>query len=115
MSDIKIVIQGEILDKESIVAAIQKAIAADPEITKGKIVTVTDSMTYSEKVVLAIQKLVEQECSSVIIHHPNPELKGPNQVIETSLSYENLNFRFEGDSLLECLQKALAFKGKAID
>ncbi len=59
----------------------------------------------------AIGELTSEEGESVTIHCGNVEFSGPNRAIDYNASYPNFDFvRFEGDSLVECLENAVNAK-----
>lgn len=58
-------------------------------------------------IVDAIRKLTRGECTSVTIHNPNPDYTGPDYLICYHKDCEGSAEAFRGDTLLECLHKAI--------
>lgn len=59
----------------------------------------------------AIGELTDREVASVTIHHSNPDFYGPNEIIDCSGYWTNgMPVRFEGDTKVEALEKAVAAK-----
>lgn len=58
-----------------------------------------------------VQELSEDELSSVTIFYPNPDFGGSDYAIETCGPWTEMkDRRFEGESPVECLRKALEAK-----
>jgi hypothetical protein len=62
----------------------------------------------------AIMALTQDECSAVTIPNANPDFNGPNCVIDVSGHWTGYRpLRFEGATLLQALEIALARKEMA--
>ena len=73
-----------------------------------------DENTDLKAIVDAIDELRDHEVSSVTIHHANPEFGGPDQLIEVYGWWTDEGpRRVEGESLIDCLTKALTMKRAA--
>ena len=65
----------------------------------------TDKNENAYAVLTLIEELTEHEGDSLTIHFPNPDFDGPDYLISHSVEFESSN-NYEGNTLLECLQKA---------
>lgn len=63
----------------------------------------------------AIGELTSGEGSILTLVGANPDFNGPEQIIECSGDWNNFeDERFEGDSLVDCLELAVSEKRKAL-
>lgn len=62
-----------------------------------------------------VELLTQDEASSVTINNPNPDFGGPAYVIDVSGEWTDYkDVRFEGDTLLACLDEANRARGHAL-
>ena len=68
----------------------------------------------NRRIVSAIEQLTQEEGQAVTIPNPNPDFGGPNNVITCYRDFEDdEGTSFTGDSLLECLEKAVSAQVKS--
>ena len=89
------------------------AMRAD-ERRRQEIVRLREENARLQAIVDAIDELRDHEVSSVTIHHANPDFHVPDQLIEVYGWWTDEGpRRVEGESLIDCLTKALAMKRAA--
>lgn len=62
------------------------------------------------RIARAIIELTQDETEEVTVVYPNPDVDGPNNIIYWSrwVNLKEYRQEFSGDSLVECLEKAVA-------
>jgi hypothetical protein len=101
------------LPMRAIVDHLRIAFQAGFEASEAAIMQSREIHDRDRRTVKAIDTLREQEGEAVQIPNDNPDFGGPNCVIIWHRDFgDDEGVRFPGDTLLECLEKAVAARSK---